>query len=788
MALRAFLKLVGPRGRMARALAIVLAVAAIAVSLAPSCGGQPTGMVSENLLAGRMPMRSEGVQRVERLTDNRAAPSGDTWNTGASAVFVSTRSMVHYDLGQPTAIGAIWLQGDNNDTYVVSVSDDDRTYRPVWRAGPTGDAGMRARMVDDLHEEGRYVRVTVEGGDGSYALSEIQIFAARPEVFPPPLVVERVRPPLENVRTNLLLFGVALGVALYASRDKTKWWWTLMAAAPAVAAGVRLTSAMVEAWPVGARELSLLRGMVAVVGALAVVREVWAPARFMANRFVVVSVLGICAALSLASFWNLGRPQFPNHKGGSDRVFVHTADMRVYYPVAKYWKELHYDGLYMASVAAYVDDVPGVTLESLARTPLRSLSTHRVQTVGEIKEQIANVHTRFTPERWQQFKEDMRYFRLTMGVRDYLGTMTDHGANATPVWMMVAHGLFMWTKASDTVLVLGGLLDPLLLLVAFVAIWRSFGIRTALVSAIVFGANDYYMFGTNWGGATLRHDWMAYLALGACALKKERWALGGAMLMFAAMIRAFPGFALIGTTFPLIWWLAGWLREHRKFPSLAVVRAEQGPWLRIVAGAAGFGLVAWLASSLAMGFRSWGEWAYKIYLLNRDPHVNHVSLRALLAGSEGDFNAIVAARAPILIAATVVFVALTFLATRRKHFAVAAMAGLILVPILMHPANYYAHLVFLLPMVVVEAPRESGTGSCWRLRPSEGGVWVALLVMCGALFFTTLTPSLELHFYQASAILVATLAVMLLSIVSGEFGFASQTPVTPQAPEPDRSS
>lgn len=109
------------------------------------------------------------------------------------------------------------------------------------------------------------------------------------------------------------------------------------------------------------------------------------------------------------------------------------------------------------------------------------------------------------------------------------------------------------------------------------------------------------------------------------------------------------------------------------------------------------------------------------------------------------------------------------------------MAGLILVPIVMHPANYYAHLVFLLPMVVLEARKDSGTGAFWPLRPGDAAAWVALLAMCGALFITTLTPSLELHFYSASGILMLTLVVMLLSIAGGDFHLSAQTPV--QRPE-----
>ena len=63
--------------------------------------------------------------------------------------------------------------------------------------------------------------------------------------------------------------------------------------------------------------------------------------------------------------------------------------------------------------------------------------------------------------------------------------------------------------------------DLVLLLLTFVMIGRCFGLRTALVSMVVFGSNDFIMYGTNWAGSTLRHDWLAYLGLGACAVKSE---------------------------------------------------------------------------------------------------------------------------------------------------------------------------------------------------------------------------------------------------------------------------
>ena len=55
---------------------------------------------------------------------------------------------------------------------------------------------------------------------------------------------------------------------------------------------------------------------------------------------------------------------------------------------------------------------------------------------------MPGIRARFSPERWEEFKKDMKYFIDTMGPRDYLGSMQDHGGNATPVWMLSAWLIF----------------------------------------------------------------------------------------------------------------------------------------------------------------------------------------------------------------------------------------------------------------------------------------------------------------------------------------------------------
>ena len=165
------------------------------------------------------------------------------------------------------------------------------------------------------------------------------------------------------------------------------------------------------------------------------------------------------------------------------------------------------------------------------------------------------------------------------------------------------------------------------------ALWACFGLLPMLVAMTVFGATELYMFGTNWAGATLRHDWLALLAFGACALKRERWGLAGVLLGLSAMLRAFPVVALVGVALPpprLVRRALG----RRARPSLGRSIAEHRGAVRVLAAAAATIAFAFLVTGLLYSFSAWGEWWRKVTLLNDDLAVNEVNLRALVAGTD----------------------------------------------------------------------------------------------------------------------------------------------------------
>jgi hypothetical protein len=297
-----------------------------------------------------------------------------------------------------------------------------------------------------------------------------------------------------------------------------------------------------------------VRAVVAAIGTVLIFREyVWprlypVSARATATGLVVLSLIGAF------SYYHFGWPQFRDESKGR-QTLVHPWDMRVYFPVAKYFHELQFDGLYLASVAAYLDNHPGMSPDAVSHAHMRDLTDNEMKLAGQQMDQIQDVRKRFAPERWESFKKDMKYFEDVMGAGAYLGSMQDHGGNATPVWLLGAYALWHDAPANEVTLTLTALIDPLMWLLLFVIIARTFGVRTMAICLLVWGTTDFSRFGTNLMGSTLRADWMVALGLGACALKKKRWALGGGLMAYGGLIRAFPAFASIFLAVPPLWWL-----------------------------------------------------------------------------------------------------------------------------------------------------------------------------------------------------------------------------------------
>jgi ABC-type proline/glycine betaine transport system permease subunit len=717
----------------------------------------PPGPEQANRLAGRTATGSPGVERAAQICDGVLAPVGDFWNTGLTAILPSPQAFVTIDLGEPQAIDAAFLQGDNNDRYVLSGSLDGSSFAPIWDALPMRGSGLRVRTVEGLGTRARYLRLSADGGDGMYSVSELQVFSVTPAVWP--------EPPGGNAAGDsspltqwILLFGVACGLFLIVGCHGGSQRAAIAALAPA-AAGLLLLSELRGARPFSDQDVSMLRVMAAAVALLAVVRPSMSLGpvgrRWGCKRGRTTAMLAAMALLAVACFYNLGRPQFWDAKLRRPSA-IHNYDMRVYFPVAKYFHELRYDGLYLASVAAYIENTPGESVQTLAAVELRDLRTHEMRRVRDVAGQIQAVNQRFSPERWAEFRRDMRYFHETMG-RDYFTTLSDHGGNATPVWLTVAHFMFAKATAGNGTLLASALLDPLLLLLFAVVIGRTFGARTAFVCLIVFGANDFYMFGTNWAGSTLRNDWMVALGLGVAAIKTRRFYLGGVLLAYAGLVRAFPAVAVLGLGVPPIWWSIDRWRADGRRPSLrALAQAHEGA-LRALAGAAAGVIVLVALSAAVLSPGAWTAWAKKASVLASGYHVNHISLRSLASADFETWDQVPdwwhnPARVIFYVGAIVVFVVLTLRAGRGRPAHHAALVGLFSIPVVFYPANYYFHYVFLLPLLALtEGDRRRDV---W--------IWGTLLAMCVAEYRATVASSLAGHFVTESVVLLAGFLAILI--------------------------
>jgi hypothetical protein len=281
------------------------------------------------------------------------------------------------------------------------------------------------------------------------------------------------------------------------------------------------------------------------------------------------------------------------------------------------------------------------------------------------------------------------------------------------------------------------------------------------------------MFGSDWAGATLRFDWMATLGLGVCALRTRRYALGGALLAHAGLVRAFPAIALVFTPLPLIVYLLERLWQ-RRLPALVELRRTHEGLGRLLASALVTSLLLIGLSCLLFGFEpAWIGWFHRIEVHTEDANTNHLGVRTVTAFDPDLVSGAIAHRgvadpwaewqrtqletyqhhAPAAFALRAVFVLLCLLACRNARPEQAALIGLLLIPIFSYPANYYCHYVYLLPLLAVG-------------RPAWLGAWIeAVLVLMCVLEYFTLDNMVDVRFFWESVILLAGFGAVLVPLV-----------------------
>src|SRR5262249_36496427 len=164
----------------------------------------------------------------------------------------------------------------------------------------------------------------------------------------------------------------------------------------------------------------------------------------------------------------------------------------------------------------------------------------------------------FSPERWREFKQDVAWFRAHRTPQQWSLAFVDHGYNATPVWG-IAGTLLSHAPVSDHRILALSLIDPALILVMWAFVWWAFGWRTMCVALIWWGANYPARFLFT-GGALLRADWLAFLVIGVCLVRRGLAAAGGFAVTWSALLRIFPGVVVLALCARALLdaWRGGW--------------------------------------------------------------------------------------------------------------------------------------------------------------------------------------------------------------------------------------
>ena len=387
--------------------------------------------------------------------------------------------------------------------------------------------------------------------------------------------------------------------------------------------------------PDHARCVDVSKGAIAATAAACVFYEAYRigarrPVAERWKKFVGVS-LGIAGIVAYFNGFRFGYAKY-----------YHRWDQYHYYMGAKYFREMGYDGLYKCAVVAqdelgnvsYVDEDTGrlshIDMSKEVRhadKKIRNLGgDNLLMPASSILEHPEICKAHFSAERWEAYKNDVKFFRTASDKTYWEDMQKDHGYNPPPVWTIMGKAFAELHPASTRYLQLLAGLDLVYLLGTFVALWWAFGWRVFAVAGVFWGCQASAPF--YWtGGAFLRQDWLFFLTLSIALIRKQRFKLGGASLVYSGMLRIFPGLVVVG---PLVVAGASLVRKRR---------LEHSHRQMLLGGVLAFAVL--LPASLKVAGTDSYQQFYKHTLQVHDqtPLTNHMGLRVLIAHKMFDVKA-----------------------------------------------------------------------------------------------------------------------------------------------------
>ncbi len=447
--------------------------------------------------------------------------------------------------------------------------------------------------------------------------------------------------------------------------------------------------------PISTETVLLVKSVLAAAGAGCAV------ILFVAHRYALACVrratllaLVPVSALALFAYAHLGDPP-------AGTRYLNTYDVYHYYLGAKYFEELGYLYLYDATIVAAEEDQS--RLRDIKQ--YRDQATYRIVDTRDALDGQQRWRGNFSDARWNLFKRDLAFFEPGMSLTGWRNALTDKGYNPSPVWTAVgaplAHAVPARPGAAMWLLMHA---DFVFIAIALAALAWAFNAETALLSAVFFGINYTTPYSAI-GASFLRLDWLMWLVLALCLMKRNLPGWSGAALAYAALLRLSP--ALYGVGLAAV--AVRHYNLHGALPRWFWRFGIGG----IVATAllVGFTCVAmpqpgtaWRAFSekMALHKASLGTKRYGLIYLavwNGDVTKEDVAAREEKYSDEQKFARIERFAAELLVSQAALAVLFVVAASRLRPWEAMALGSILVFVFLAPTRYYYAQLITLVPLL-----------------------------------------------------------------------------------------
>ncbi len=368
-----------------------------------------------------------------------------------------------------------------------------------------------------------------------------------------------------------------------------------------------------------------------------------------------------------------------------------------YFLGSKYFSELGYHDLYVATLAA---DEEGNDYWANIRT-VRDLETYELMPRrGAVAAYEPLQH--FSESRWQDFRRDVDALQGQRKPSRWRNIFRDRGYNPPPLWTSVGRLLTHFPADWLWALKILCALDLLLLAYTFWRLDRCFG-RSVMAAVLLLWTLSPVNEGRIVGGF-LQYDWFCALALGLCYLRRRRPWPAAAFLAYAVGTRIFPVILLLSMMLP---WLRRFVLDGR-------LRAMQFKL------AAALGLCGALAFGMSVvgggGLGAWSSFVDNIGQHNENhrfgqqrigwAHAFTRDIRQLdfSRPNHQERRALFAAQRPLYLASGALLLLLWGAATWRRTTIDALLLGMAPFFVLAVSSRYYWACLALLPMLARPGP------------------------------------------------------------------------------------